>query len=160
MNPINLLIVDDESEFRETLAERLELRDIDVTTVSSGTAALEEARKQDFDVALVDLKMPGMSGEELLAHLKKESPLTEIIILTGHGSVDSAVECLRSGSFHYLMKPCDIDSLMEVLTQAYRGRVEKKLDMDSRKMDEMLGTAMTSGSARSILDKLRELDED
>jgi DNA-binding NtrC family response regulator len=159
MSRIKLLVVDDETDFLEALAERLEIRDVDVTAAGNGEEALDLLRKEDFAVALVDLRMPGMSGEELLKQLKKERPLTEVIILTGHGSLDSAVSCLREGSYHYLQKPCELERLMEVLTEAYRLHVQNKLQVDAERMDKLVGIASTGSSARDILDKLRELDE-
>ncbi len=158
MNRIDLLVVDDEPDFLEALSERLMIRDVDVTTAGSGEEALDLARGRDFDVALVDLRMPGMSGEELLKRLKKEKPLTEVIILTGHASMDTAVSCLREGSYHYLEKPCDIETLLKVLTEAYRTHVQNKLKLDDERMEKLMGIAM-QGTAREILDKLRRLDE-
>lgn len=157
MNNIKLLVVDDETDFLEALAERLTIRDVDVTAAENGAEALNLVKRKDFDVALIDLRMPGMSGEELLRKLKKESPLTEVIIFTGHASLDSAVSCLREGSYHYLQKPCDIDTLLEVLTDAYRTHVQKKLEVDNEKMQELMGMAV-GGTAREILERLRELD--
>lgn len=156
---IKLLIVDDEVRFLETLSQRLTMRDFDVTPASSGDEAVRLAREREFDLALVDLKMPGMTGEEVLMTLKKEHRLMEVVILTGHGSVASAVECLQQGSYRYLQKPCETDELMEVLKQAYRIRVQKKLKIDSAKLDGLLGVAL-GGTALEILRKLKELDGD
>ncbi len=105
---INLLIVDDEEQFLESMKKRLEVRDFHVITVNRGDKAIEAARKHPIDIALVDLKMPGMSGEETLEALKKEHEWMEVVILTGHGSVDSAVECTKSGAYSYLQKPCEL----------------------------------------------------
>jgi DNA-binding NtrC family response regulator len=159
MSKIKLLVVDDETDFLEALTERLEIRNVDVTAAGSGDEALALVEKEDFAVALVDLRMPGMSGEELLKRMKKEKPLTEVIILTGHGSLDSAVSCLREGSYHYLQKPCELECLMDVLTEAYKVHVQNKLEVDAERMDRLVGIASTGSSARDILEKLRELDE-
>ena len=115
---IKLLVVDDEARFLKTLSDRLSLRDFDVTAVTSGEQALEEVERQIFDVALVDLKMPGISGDRLLEMLKQKHPLLEVVILTGHGSVDSAVKCTQKGSYGYLQKPCETEDLLEVLRGA------------------------------------------
>jgi DNA-binding NtrC family response regulator len=157
-NKIRLLIVDDEVRFLQTLSQRLTMRDFDVTPVSSGNEAVELARRQEFDLALVDLKMPGMTGEQVLRTFRREHPLMEVVILTGHGSVDSAVECLKEGSYNYLQKPCETDELMEVLKEAYKTRVQRKLRIDSEKMGEIMSMA-DGGSALAILRRLKEIDE-
>ena len=157
MDKIRLLIVDDEVRFLETLSQRLVMRDFDVTPVSSGDEAVKLANEKEFDLALVDLKMPGMTGEEVLRTLKREHPLMEVVILTGHGSVDSAVECVKEGSYQYLQKPCETDELMEVLKEAFKVRVKKKLEIDGKKLDELMGSVM-GDSALGILRKLKELD--
>lgn len=117
---INLLIVDDEEQFLSAISRSLELRDFNVIAVNRGDKALEAARSQPVDIALVDLKMPGMDGQETLESLKKEHPWMEIIILTGHGTIDSASSCTRSGAYSYLQKPCEFDQLLDTLVQAYK----------------------------------------
>lgn len=154
---IKLLIVDDEERFLNTLAQRLGLRDFDVTPVSDGAKALEIARSTPFDLALVDLRMPGMPGEEVLKALKEEHPFIEVVILTGHGSVDSAVECTQSGSYSYLQKPCETNELMEVLKNAYQRRVQRKLALEEAKIQELANFAVGE-SPLAILRKLRELE--
>jgi len=154
---IKLLVVDDEIRFLETLSRRLELRDFDVTPVSDGLKAIELAGKREFDLALVDLKMPGMTGEEVLRVLKEQSPFIEVVILTGHGSVDSAVECLKAGSYSYLQKPCETRELMDVLKEAYQKRVQRKLDVNRERLEELMGLAMGE-SPLAILRRLREIE--
>ena len=126
---INLLIVDDEEQFSEAMKKRLEVRGFNVLCVNRGDKAIEAARQQTVDIALVDLKMPGISGEETLEALKKEHEWMEVVILTGHGSIDSAVECTRSGAYSYLQKPCELDHLLEVLKDAYKKRVRAFFDL-------------------------------
>jgi len=156
---IRLLIVDDEERFLKTLAERLELRDFDVTPVTSGQEALNVARRQEFDLALIDLKMPGMSGEQLLEELRREHPAIEVIILTGQGSVDSAVQCMRAGSYHYLQKPCGTEDLLDVLKNAYKARVQRKLRIDEARMEKLMKLAQGE-SPLAILRRLREMEEE
>jgi DNA-binding NtrC family response regulator len=156
-NNIRLLIVDDEERFLKTISQRLSLRDFDVTPVGDGKTAVETARKQTFDLALVDLKMPGMGGEEVLDLLKKNDPFIEVVILTGHGSIDSAVYCTRHGSFGYLQKPCDTDELLQVLKNAYQKRVQRKLELSEEKLNSLLNMAVGE-SALGILRRLRELE--
>ena len=117
-NKINVLIVDDEEQFLNSIKRRLEVREFNVVAVNRGEKALEEARKNPIDIALVDLKMPGIDGEETLKALKKEHKWMEVVILTGHGSIESAVECTKSGAYEYLQKPCNLDELLEALKNA------------------------------------------
>lgn len=155
---IKLLIVDDEERFLKTLTERLSMRDFDVTPVTSGDAALRAAKEARFDIALVDLKMPGMSGEEVLEELKKRHPLMEVVILTGYGSVESAVRCTRAGSYHYLQKPCDTDQLLQVLVAAYQQRVQRRLALDEKKMQEITDLGLLE-SPLGILRRLRDFED-
>lgn len=155
---IRLLIVDDEERFLATLAQRLTLRDFDVTPVSQGQQAVEIARQQRFDIAIVDLKMPGIGGEKVLELLKQQDPHIEVVILTGHGTIDSAVECTKLGSYHYLQKPCETDELLTVLKNAYQRRIQAKLRLDEEKMNELLGAA-TGESPLGILRRLREMED-
>ncbi len=154
---INLLIVDDEEQFLSSISRSLAIRDFNVTAVNRGDLALEAACKQDIDIALVDLKMPGMSGQETLKALKEMHPWMEIVILTGHGSIESAISCTRSGAYAYLQKPCEFDQLMEALINAYRQRVMNKQKIENKKMNQLLKISMGS-SAKEILRRLREID--
>ena len=155
---IKLLIVDDEVKFLETLARRLEMRGFDVTTAVNGDEALATAKKEKFDLALVDLKMPGMDGDELLARLKAHHKYLEVIILTGHGSLDSAVDCTKLGAFGYLPKPYEIDKLTETLMEAYQARLNKKFAANQARLEEIRKIA-TGTSSLDILRRLREFDD-
>ena len=156
---IKILIVDDEVKFLNSIAQRLELRDFEVAKASDGKDAVEIARNNKFDLALLDLKMPGMDGSEVLRILKKEHKFIEIIILTGHGSLESAVECTKLGAFGYLPKPYELDSLLDVLKEAYESRLKKKFESDQTRMEKVMQIA-TGSSALGILRALRELDDD
>ncbi len=155
---IKLLVVDDEVRFLETISQRLTMRDFDVTAVTSGEKAVEAADNEEFDLALVDLNMPGLRGEEVLEILKKNHPLMEVIILTGHGSVESAVSCTKSGSYGYLQKPAETEELLEVLKNAYQRRVQRKMKMSQKSMEQLMSAA-TRQSALSFLRKLKEMEE-
>ncbi|MEE4600275.1 MAG: response regulator [Desulfobacteraceae bacterium] len=157
-NKINLLIVDDEVHFLESISKSLEARDFKVIAVDRGEKALEAARKNPIDVALVDLKMPGINGEETLKALKAEHKWMEVVILTGHGTIDSAVECTKSGAFSFLQKPCNLDDLLEALKDAYKKKVMNRKKIEEKKMDELLKISI-SGSPREILSRLREIDK-
>jgi DNA-binding NtrC family response regulator len=104
--------VDDEDRFRTTLRKILLQEDLEVTAVGSGGEALTELANQPFDVILMDVRMPGMSGIEALAEIKKNHPEVEVIILTGHASVDTAMEIMKLGGFDYLIKPCSTEELL------------------------------------------------
>ncbi len=156
---INLLLVDDEEQFLRSTTKRLEVRDFHVIAVNSGQKAIEAAREHPIDIALVDLKMPGMDGEETLKALKAEHQWMEVVILTGHGSIDSAVECTKDGAYSYLQKPCEFDRLLEMLTEAYKKKVMNKMKIHKERMDKLLKVSI-SGSTRDILRKIREMDEE
>ncbi|MGD8522750.1 MAG: response regulator [Desulfobacterales bacterium] len=156
---INLLIVDDEEQFLQSISKILQVRDFNVIAVDRGEKAIEAARKNPIDVALVDLKMPGINGEETLKALKSEHQWMEVVILTGHGTIDSAVECTKSGAYSYLQKPCSLDELMDCLKNAYKNKVMNKKKIAEKKIDELLNISM-SDSARDILRRLKEIDKD
>ena len=154
---IHLLIVDDEEPFLESMKKRLEVRGFDVACVNRGDKAIEAARQHPVDIALVDLKMPGISGEETLEALKKEHEWMEVVILTGHGSIDSAVECTKSGACSYLQKPCELEHLLEVLRDAYKKRIMNKMKLQEAQMNVLLQKA-TGDSPLAILRRLKEME--
>jgi len=156
---IKLLIVDDEVSFLNSISRRLELRDFEVTKAINGLEALEAAQKDKFDLALIDLKMPGMNGRELLGILKQEHKHIEVIILTGHGSLESAVECTKLGAFSYLPKPYELDRLIDLLKEAYQVRLQKKFEGDQKRLAKIADIA-TGDSALGIMRRLREMDDD
>jgi len=123
MERIRLLLVDDEEDFRTTLSSRLKKREFEVTQVESGYQALEVIKEQAIDVAIVDVKMPRMDGLETLRQMKQLNPLIEVIMLTGHASVESGIEGMRLGAFDYLMKPCDINDLILKIGDAYQRKL-------------------------------------
>lgn len=156
---IKLLLVDDEKQFLETISKRLSMRDFDVTPVSSGEEAIEAARKQEFEIALVDLKMPGIGGEEVLEILKREHKFMEVVILTGYGAIDSAIRCTKAGVYGYLEKPCELETLLNVLREAYQRRVQNKLKFKDEKLKEIV-SEVAPGSPLEILRKLKEMDRE
>ena len=156
---IKLLIVDDEEDFLNSIAERLGMRDFDVSTASEGSLAVKAAKKGKFDVAILDMKMPGMDGMELLQILKKKHKFLEVIILTGHGAIDSAVEATKLGAYAFLEKPYDFENLLETLKKAYEARLRKKFEHDKKRMEEIEMLSMGS-SPMGILRSLMHLDDD
>ncbi len=119
---IRLLMCDDEKGYVNVLANRLNKRGIDVTKTYGGGEAIQTLRRQDFDVALVDLKMEDMDGIEVLHIIKKMDPDLAVLILTGHGSVEAARQGVAEGAFDYLTKPCELGELVEKIRAAYKAR--------------------------------------
>lgn len=159
---IRILVVDDEAPFTAALRERLELRGFEVATAPGGAEALELCVDDKFDLALVDLKMPGMDGKELLSRLKAAHGFLEVIILTGHGSLGSAVECAKLGAFSYLPKPYELEELLVVLRDAYAERLRRKfaaLEAAQQQRLQKLMEAVQHESPLGILRRMRELDD-
>jgi DNA-binding response OmpR family regulator len=119
---IRLLLVDDEVGFVNILAKRLGKRNMEVTPAYTGTEAIQLVRKQDFDVAVLDLKMEEMDGIEVLKVFKKMDPMMMVIMLTGHGSQQAAKEGIEWGAFDYLTKPCELEELLAKIREAYQER--------------------------------------
>ncbi len=115
---INLLLVDDEVGYVNVISNRLAKRNINVTKSLSGTEGIQALRKQDFDIAVLDLKMEDMNGIEVLKIFKKMDPDMPILMLTGHGSKQAAKEGMEYGAFDYLTKPCDLEKLLEKIREA------------------------------------------
>ncbi|MGD2120441.1 MAG: response regulator [Gemmatimonadota bacterium] len=155
---IKLLVVDDETRFLQAIATRLSKRGFDVRTAENGEDAIKLARTGKFDLALLDLRMPGMDGGEVMRVLKDEHDFLEAIILTGHGSLESAVELTKLGAYSYLPKPYELDKLIDILKEAYQARLKKKFEHDQAKLDTIVNMAKGE-SPLGILRKLRELDD-
>lgn len=127
--PANMLLVDDEQGFVDTMAKRLEKKGMTVTTAYSGQEGLDVlAANHSIDVVVLDVKMPGMDGNETLQRIKSEYPLVEVIMLTGHATVGSAIDGMKAGAFDYLMKPCEQEELLAKVKEAY----EKKENQETK----------------------------
>ena len=118
MEQFRILLVDDEEEFASALAERLALRGFQAEVATSGIDALRHVRESDFSVLILDVKMPGIDGLGLMAEIKRKRPDLPVILLTGHGSVANAETGMKEGAFDYVMKPIDIDELIEKIRDA------------------------------------------
>ena len=156
-NKIKLLMVDDEVKFLESIAKRLALKGFEVIATSNGEEAIASAENDLFDVAVVDFQMPGMDGAQVLKALKERHQYLEIIMLTGHATVDSAVECTRLGAFKYLEKPYDFEKLVEVIKEAYETRLKKKFEHNQKRMNEIQKLSF-GHSPLGILRSLANLD--
>jgi DNA-binding NtrC family response regulator len=135
------MLVDDENDFLETLAKRLEKRNLRVFKAGDGQTALEIIRQATVDVVALDMRMPGMDGITVLQAIKAFDPFIEVVILTGHANIEAASEGLSKGAFDYLMKPLGIDELVFKLQDAYKARAirlkcEKQGDVPSNECND------------------------
>jgi len=139
--PIKLLLVDDEKGYVNVLSNRLSRRNIQVSKTYSGAEAIQAVRGQNFDVAVLDLKMEDMDGIEVLKVLKKMDPKLVVIMLTGHGSEKAAREGIAAGAFDYLTKPCELEDLLAKIRAAYKTRCQGSgnRDQGSEIGDHLLG---------------------
>lgn len=134
-----VLLVDDEVPFVETLSKRLIKRDLNVITAFGGQEALEQLEKdRQIDVVILDVKMPGMDGIEALRLIKSNYPLVEVIMLTGHATVETAIEGMKLGAFDYLMKPCEMDVLMAKVLQAKTKKAKQEEKIIEARMREIM----------------------
>ena len=140
-----LLIVDDEEQFVEALSERLSLRDYDVTTSLTGEDAIEKIKNFNFDVVILDVRLPGIEGAEVLREIKSLKPLAEVIMLTGHGTVEMAIEGMKLGAFDFLMKPCETDDLTVKIDKAHDRKAEQEDRIRAAKISDI------ASSPRSVL---------
>ena len=140
-----LLIVDDEDQFVEALSERLSMRDYDVTTVQTGEDAIEKITNYNFDVVILDVRLPGIDGTEVLREIKNLKPLTEVIMLTGHGTVEIAIEGMKLGAFDFLMKPCETEELTVKIEKAHDRKAEQEDRIRAAKISH------SASSPRSVL---------
>ena len=139
MDFFSVLVVDDEEDFLETLVNRLKKRKIDTYGVKSGEEALEIMKSKTIDVVILDIKMPGgMDGIETLREIKKIQPLTEVLLLTGHASVETSIEGMKLGAFDYLLKPVKLEELLPKLLQAFEKKDAHDQKIRSAKIKEAL----------------------
>lgn len=130
MEKVKLLIVDDEIDFLDTITKRFELRGFEVSKAPDGFKALELIEQHNFDVVVLDLKMPGIDGQEVLEKIKKKKKNTEVIIYSAHGSEEVASKTMELGAFSYITKPIEIEKLISVINLAVEAS-QKKLKSDS-----------------------------
>ena len=122
MKPASILLVDDDAAFRHVMAGELNRLGYEVSTVGSGEEAVQRVAADEFDVVLLDLRLPAMSGLETLKAIHESTPTVEVIMLTGHGSIDTAIESVRTGAFDYVVKPCPLDELEMRIERALEHR--------------------------------------
>lgn len=139
MKGSKILLVDDEAVFTANMSKLLTSRGYRVTAVNSGDAAIQKLEHEDFDVVVLDLKMPGMDGITTLKEIKKLDLFTQTLILTGHGSIDTALEAVKLGAYDYLTKPCEIDELVQKIEGAWQKKdhgVKEELQGNIQKIVE------------------------
>ena len=147
---IKILLVDDEEEFVKTLSERIQMRDLGTDIALDGEKALQIVDDEVPDVMVLDLKMPGMDGMEVLRRVKKAYPQVQVIILTGHGSEKHEKEARRLGAFEYFQKPIEINQLIKKIKSAYKKKV------DSAIMAATFAEAGEFETAKEIMDKEKD----
>jgi DNA-binding NtrC family response regulator len=147
MEKMRIMLVDDEERFLQTTKKLLERKGYRVATALSGSEALDSLQKEDIQVVILDVKMPGMDGMATLKAIKNRHPLVEVIMLTGHATVESAVEGLKFGAADYLMKPTDIEDLIRKAEDAYAKR---------QVLEEKIQGAQARMATKSPSEKLQE----
>jgi len=143
MKGSKILLVDDEVVFTTNMSKLLTNRGYRVSAVNSGDSAILALEKENFDVVVLDLKMPGMDGITTLKEIRKMGLLTEILILTGHGSIDSALDAIKLGAYDYLTKPCEVDELVVKIEEAWK----KKNGAEKKEMEEKIQRVVESPSS-------------
>lgn len=139
MTDATVLIVDDEKGFVETMAKRLEKRNMTVFQAFDGEAALRQlGEHKDIQVVILDMKMPGKDGLEVLREIKEAHPLVEVIMLTGHATVPTAIEGIQNGAFDYLMKPCSFDSLNAKIREAVSLKDEHEAEAAEKRAHDIM----------------------
>ena len=135
-----VLLVDDEAPFVDAMTRRLNKRDLSIIPAFSGEEALERLKEHgNIEVVILDVKMPGMDGIETLQEIRKRHPLVEVIMLTGHATVESAIDGMKWGAFDYLMKPCDIEHLISKVSEAAAKKRQHENKIIEARMKEITG---------------------
>jgi two-component system response regulator RegA len=129
-----ILLVDDEKDFLDVMSERIEARGMEVTTAESAVKALKQVESGGFDAIILDLMMPGMDGLETLKAIKKKNPDLQVILLTGHATIEKGIEAMKLGAMDFLEKPADLDKLTEIIKKAQA----RKMIITEQKMEEKM----------------------
>ena len=142
MANIHLLLVDDEERFLTTTRSLLEKRGVATFIASNGVDALKQMDEHPIDVVILDVKMPGLDGMEVLRKTRQKHPLVEVIMLTGHAAFDSAVDLLKLGAFDYVPKPCDVSTLMEKVNEACARKRAAEEKIRTAKVEDIISHPM------------------
>ncbi len=149
----NILVIDDEKNIREGLAEAMELEGYNSFTAENGKLGLDRIAEGDIDLVITDLRMPEVTGEQVLKKVTAENPGVPVIVLTGHGSIDAAVDAMRNGAYDFLTKPVNLDELSMIVKRALQGR---ELALQHRQLQEELNS---SKSFENIIGKSAEMQK-
>ena len=122
MEGLKVLMVDDEVVFCENMTKLLNTRGYQAKAVNEGEEAIRVLKKEAYDVVVLDLKMPGMNGIDILRKLNELNVSSQVIMLTGHGGVDTAMEAIKLGAYYYLPKPCEVDELSEMINNSQNNK--------------------------------------
>lgn len=152
---VRVLLIDDEGTLLDYLSRRLVHEGFSVVTADSGEKALEAARGQVFDVAVVDLKMPGMDGVETQRRLKEIQPFLQCIVLTGHGSIQTALESGKHDAFQYLLKPVEYGELLRTIREARQRAMQARREEFDRRLKELSKAGMGARALRTAVVELR-----
>ena len=156
-----ILIIDDEENIRNGLETNFEMEDYNVKTASNGKDGLQLVKKGDIDLVITDLKMDGISGEDVVRHIVTETPGIPVIVLTGHGSIEEAVELMTKGAFYFLTKPLDLDQLNLIVKRALENRELSISHTMLKKQLEEVGTERTTGRPiNNILKEIKILEDE
>lgn len=154
---IRVLLIDDEQTLLEYLAKRLLREGLTVKVTFSGEEALQVAADEDYDVAVVDLKMPGIDGAETQRRLKGIQPNLQCIVLTGHGGLESSLESGEEGTYQYLLKPIEFESLMQAIREAYQHKMKLQKSRSGSEEEEKSSAASEESGIKKVLRKIRRL---
>jgi len=135
---VKVLLVDDEEQFLEVLAERLEARNFDVRKAFSGDEAIVKLQEQESDVVILDVLMPGKDGVQTLKEIKRLRPIVEVIMLTGHATVETAIEGMKLGAYDYLMKPSETEDLVNKISKAYQRKNDHEERIRQAEIDKII----------------------
>lgn len=154
---IKVLLIDDEDTLLEYLSKRLLKEGFTVKATFSGEEAVAVARDENFDVAVVDLKMPGIDGVETQKRLHEVQPFLQCIVLTGHGSVESALESGHLDAYQYLLKPIDYDTLVATIKQAYAKKIDVQNSQFRQEVEKIYSSGLGARGIKKAIDKLRAI---
>lgn len=154
---IKVLLIDDEETLLEYMSKRLSREGFTVRAISSGEGAIEAAREEHFDVAVVDLKMPGIDGVETQRGLKKVQPYLQCIVLTGHGSIDSALRSGQQDAFQYLLKPIEHENLVETIKEAHAKKMEMQGFKYREQVEEISRSGLGEEATKKAIERLKKI---
>ena len=154
---IKVLLIDDEQTLVEYLAKRLLREGFTIKATFSGEEAVQAASNENFDVAVVDLKMPGIDGVETQKRLKELQPFLQCIVLTGHGSIESALESGKHDAYKYLLKPIDYDELVKTIKDAYQYKMKLQTEKFKQEVEDIYRSGLGARGIKKALKKLKKI---